>query len=535
MQQNAAQSLLIKDENYDEAILTRERDRLEMLLRNQGYYDFRKQYITFDVDTSYGGNSVRVATVIANPNQGRFHKKYTIRNIYFVEDAGLKRFGVNRDTVVFEGVHYLAYDQYVSPKILDKKVRFGPGQPYSLIRVNRTQRQVTDLDVYRYTAINFNATPDTVNPQLDAFINVTAAKRYQETVEAGINISTFSAAQLSPLPFGSLRLKVRNIFGGAENLEFGVRGGFEGQPSATRDEIVTTTELGTNLALYFPQFLIPFPRYLDPTYGRSRDPLRIYNPRTRLNAAFTYTDREDYTRTNTELSLAYFWQRSQQLQWVVSIADINIVNVPFLSARFRTQLQGWASNGQPLIESFRSAVLSGVNATRLYNSNDLNQTRDAKFLKLYAEIGNVPRVLSLGKLPGFSNLFTEFTANSDGTDRYRAFSFAKVNADGRRYIKIREKMFVVGRANLGLATPVPGGRNNILPYEKFYFAGGGSSIRAWRPRKLGPGSYSPPFLEEDGEIVTVNGFPQRDDSYEQPGEILKEFNTEYRFNIFSIW
>src|SRR3712207_8394137 len=28
-----------------------------------------------------------------------------------------------------------------------------------------------------------------------------------------------------------------------------------------------------------------------------------------------------------------------------------------------------------------------------------------------------------------------------------------------------------------------------LPYDKYFFGGGGSSIRAWRPRRLGPGAF----------------------------------------------
>ncbi|KAA9325190.1 translocation and assembly module lipoprotein TamL [Adhaeribacter soli] len=512
--------------NYDEAFLTQERDRLETLLRNNGYYDFRKQFITFDVDTSYGGNTVRMQTVISNPSDTVGHKMYTIRKIFFVGDAGQDRFGVKRDTVVYNKVNYLWYNKYVNPKILDKKIRFSAGQPYSMVRTNRTLRQLADLDVYRFAAVNYTAVKDSLQPMLDAYVNVSPAKRFQESTEAGFNISTFTTSQLSPLPFGSIRFKVRNVFGGAENLELGLRLGLEAQPSSVTEGLVTTTELGGNVALYFPKFL--FPLSLINKYNVS-----LYSPRTRINSAFTYTNREDYTRTITELSLDYFWYRSQRLQYILSLADINFVDVARISPAYQTYLESLSSRGIPLIETFKSGVISSVNATMLYNSNDINQTRDAKYIKIYAEIGNLPSVLTGGKTEGFSGWLADFISERTN-NTLRSYSYVRFNADYRRYFKLKEKMFVVGRGNFGLATSVPKGNDNVLPYDKFYFAGGGSSLRAWRPRKLGPGSYSPPYrLDDNGNIVTVNGFPQRDYRPEQPGEILIESNMEYRFNIFS--
>ena len=512
--------------NYDEAFLTQERDRLETLLRNNGYYDFRKQFITFDVDTSYGGNSVRMQTIISNPSDTVGHKMYTIRKVFFVGDAGQDRFGVKRDTVVYNKVNYLWYRKYVNPKILDKKIRFSAGQPYSMVRTNRTLRQLADLDVYRFAAVNYTAVKDSLQPLLDAYVNVSPAKRFQESTEAGFNISTFTTSQLSPLPFGSIRFKVRNVFGGAENLELGLRLGLEAQPSSVTEGLVTTTELGGNVALYFPKFL--FPLSLINKYNVS-----LYSPRTRINSAFTYTNREDYTRTITELSLDYFWYRSQRLQYILSLVDINFVDVARISPAYQAYLESLSSRGIPLIETFKSGVISSVNGTMLYNSNDINQTRDAKYIKIYAEIGNLPSVLTGGKTEGFSGWLADFISERTN-NTLRSYSYVRFNADYRRYFKLKEKMFVVGRGNFGFATSVPKGNDNVLPYDKFYFAGGGSSLRAWRPRKLGPGSYSPPYrLDANGNIVTVNGFPQRDYRPEQPGEILIESNVEYRFNIFS--
>ncbi len=522
-------TFLKKGNNYDEELLTLERDRLEDLMRNRGFYDFRKQFITFDVDTSFGGNSVHLKTVISNPADSLNHKRYKLRKVYFVGDAGQDRFGLKRDTVVFNRVHYAGYRKYVSTKVLDKKIRIKPGQDYSLIRTNRTQKQISDLDVYRFSAINYNVVKNADEPLLDAFVNATPAKRYQSTEELGFNLSSFTGSRINPLPFGNVRLKVRNIFGGAENLEFGVRAGLEGQPSSISTSMVTTTELGANVGLSFPQFLIPF-------INLDNNPnLVVYNPRTRVNLAYTYTDREDYTRTNTELTLDYYWQRSQRLQYVVSLVDINLVDATINSAEFEARLDLIQSNGVPLRQAFKTAIVSSSHATMLYNSNNINQTLDAKFFKLFVEIGNLPRVLSLGSIKS-----TPYQLLSDGVEKiskaneeYNTFSFFKINADYRRYFKLKEKQFLVGRVNLGLASPVFGSENSILPYDKFFFAGGGSSVRAWRPRKLGPGSFTPPNRQENGEDEVIDGYVQRDYRQERPGEILMEGNIEYRFNIFS--
>ena len=53
-----------------------------------------------------------------------------------------------------------------------------------------------------------------------------------------------------------------------------------------------------------------------------------------------------------------------------------------------------------------------------------------------------------------------------------------------------------------------------MPYEKNFFIGGPSSIRAWKPRRLGPGGYN-----------STNNL------IEQPGSMIIESSLEYRFPI----
>ena len=87
------QSLLRVGDQYDEEVIGNERARLETLLKNQGYYDFRQQYITLEADTSFAPTTVRLRTLIADPPRGSQHRRYTIRHVDFITDAGIVRFG----------------------------------------------------------------------------------------------------------------------------------------------------------------------------------------------------------------------------------------------------------------------------------------------------------------------------------------------------------------------------------------------------------------------------------------------------------
>jgi outer membrane protein assembly factor BamA len=96
------------------------------------------------------------------------------------------------------------------------------------------------------------------------------------------------------------------------------------------------------------------------------------------------------------------------------------------------------------------------------------------------------------------------------------------------------KAFLVYRINVGIAQPV---RSVGLPYDKYFFGGGGSSIRAWRPRRLGPGAFQAERPQRDATTNEIlrdgagNILYEKDYDTEQPGELLIETNLEHRFKI----
>ena len=541
VRQGQGATLLRENERYNEDLIGQERTRLETLLKNAGYFDFRPQYITLEADTSYEKFTVRLRTFVADPAPGQGHRVYTVRQVHFVTDAGVGRtlrsatgdtlrragtpnaqlarpsLGIRTDTTVTDSVQFAAYQQKYSTQLLARKVLVRPGQHYNLDRTLQTQRLLANLDMFRFNTVSYRKVPDPpatdstgLHPstgELVAIINASPAPKFSQTSEIGATYVAYL-----PGPFLNYRLKTRNPFGGAEVLELGVRAGFEGQLARVgvadpKNDAVYTTQLGATASLIVPQFLMPF---------RTNQFLTRYNPKTRFTLSETYVDRPEYTRSNFEFAFDYIWQRSAFHQYVFSPVVITLVNTPFISQNFQDRLNLLRdTQGSSLYRSFNKQIEPSFSFTSLYNSNDFNETRDAHYLRLFAEIGGVTRGLYQDALLKETNL--------------SVYDFARFSADYRRYYHLTPNTFFVWRLNGGVIhaltrtyDPLTNTNSYIVPYDKSFFAGGSTSLRAWQPRRLGPGGYTT-FLANS----------QRDYVSEQPGELLLEGSAEYRFPIYS--
>jgi outer membrane protein assembly factor BamA len=160
-----------------------------------------------------------------------------------------------------------------------------------------------------------------------------------------------------------------------------------------------------------------------------------------------------------------------------------------------------------------------MNFTRLFNNNNYNHTLDASYFRLFVEEAGI-----LGE-PIFGRLIEGTTLTF--------FQYGRILADYRRYFKLSATNFLVSRINFGAARSF--NQHGVLPYDRYFYAGGGTSIRAFRPRRLGPGSYFAQAIDSTGKkLFDEAGNPIRNENIEQQGELLIESNLEYRFNIWSI-
>jgi outer membrane protein assembly factor BamA len=230
------------------------------------------------------------------------------------------------------------------------------------------------------------------------------------------------------------------------------------------------------------------------------------NPRTHFSVGYEFVNRIDFTRDNLSTSVKYFWQKDQSRLFTFALADLNLVNTRNISPEFQQELDESESLGTSFLRAFDPAFVTSMYLQTIYDFNQYGTyQKNSAYLMTFVESGGT-------LLNVFGTQFLE-------KDSLESYKYLKFNVGFRKHIPLPVRGGAVAyRIHAGIG--VSYGDNKILPYEKNFFAGGSSSIRAWGPRRLGPGTYSP--VNEDGDI---------DYNFEQPGEIILEASIEYRQNL----
>lgn len=490
-----ALSFIKKGQRYRQESFDKERERIDLLLKDNGYYDFSRQYVDFSVDTAMLGNRrVAVMIEVLDPAKRGYHKQFRIDSVRFTADAGVTNPGFERTTRTYRDVQYSSYHNYYSLKILSQRLFLSPDDLYSLTKMYESQRQLANLDAFKFVNINY----DTSGGKFIANIVASPLKRYEWTNEVGVNVT-----QGYPGPFYSISLKKRNIFRGLENLELSGRFGIEGVASATEElNVYKSIEASANAALIFPQFIWPLREATQIRFGK-------YNPKTRLAVGYTYTDRPEYRRTGITFANTYTWQ-NKATQYSLALTNISLINSNIKDTTFANVLdelliQGNYNLRRSFQPSFVSSMIFGITWGQNYGSLD----KHSVFIRSQFETG------------GTSLNFIDPSIISRQGLQY--FKYLRFNFDFRRIRILSKWAQFAYRINTGIAWSYS--RDPILPYEKFYFAGGSNSVRAWRPRRLGVGAL-PPSKSTDPKSDGLFDY-----ELEKPGEILLEGSLELRSKI----
>jgi hypothetical protein len=520
---DTANSLIKKDINYDADVFQKERERVSRQLRNTGFFEFNRDFITFRVDTTLGSNQADLDILFNNPVSavpGRRdtvienrHKRFYISEVNVIPNYSPVRPNTPflDTTIVFSGKKLSQYTFFhddelrINPKVIARNINIIPGDVYSIRSVDQTYSFIAALRNHRYVNINFhhsekninNFTPSDTIGMLEARIQLSRSPSIAYAIEAeGLN----SAGNLGV--GANLLFQHKNSFRGAEIFNLRLKGALE--MSGDKDAIrvfeslpFNTLETGAELSFEFPKLLLPIAE--DRLSQRAR-------PKSIIMTGINYRQRPDYTRIVFNVNYGFEWSETREKKHYVTPIDISSIRI-FNDSILRENLP----NANPLILSrFRNHLTAGLRYTFEYNTQVIGKNVDFSYLRTNFETsGNMLYLAS--ELLG---------SEKDEQGSYRIFNipyaqFVKGDADWRYYKMLDDKNTLVFRLMAGVG--IPYGNAEVLPFVKSYYSGGANSVRAWRIYSLGPGSYS-------GETES---------SFDRYGDIKLEGNVEYRFPIYS--
>ena len=188
--------------------------------------------------------------------------------------------------------------------------------------------------------------------------------------------------------------------------------------------------------------------------------------------------------------------------------DMQVINTTFQDSAFVARLKELEEEGNNLINSFKPSFVSSTLFTASYYFGGAEASKNqGSILRMAFESGGT-----------FLGLFgTEFLSQRE----LEYYQYLRANIDLRKRTKLATNTTLAYHVNVGAAYHYS--EENLLPYEKYFFAGGAVSNRAWRPRRLGPGSFTP--TDSEGNVSY---------NIEQPGEVILESNIELRQKLTGI-
>ncbi len=564
----------IKAKNqFDLSDFNNERERLTNIYRNSGIYNFQESSITYNIlrDTSKAKNDQKMDVELKIDNLKKRGDTTTQASSVAYKVHRFKKINIYADHLFtnskdsLKSVDYKNYTIYYKnklrykPKALTNAIFLEKDSIYRDIDRIRTNRQITNLNTFKYPSIQF--TPDSTDTQLTTDIFLAARPKYSFAIDTDV---THSSIQNVGLAFSS-SLITRNVFGGAETLSISARGSFGIFGGEANDKNIS--EVGADVNLTFPRIWLPLinTKKIIPYYML---------PETRIAMGTSFQKNIGLDKQTFNTTFGYNWSPSNRKKHSLELLNIQFVRNVNVNRFFNVykntynRLDAIANDFDQ--ESDFSDPDQYNRVVNFFNNTDnpddpnliipdgadgfINEILNNNLVLANSEIYNNTRSINERKnrLTENNLIFTSnytFSINNkkdiNDNDFYQ-FRF-KVESAGNllsavskiatlekndndnalifgvpysQYIKtefdyikhwnLSNSNVLAFRSFLGIA--IPYGNSENIPFTRSYFAGGSNDNRAWNPYSLGPGTTN-----------AVNDFNE--------ANLKIALNLEYRFPI----
>ena len=503
IQQLSGKTFLKTGEPFDLDVIKAERQRIDNGLKERGFYYFDDNDLVLQVDSTVSENQRVEAFLKLKDNTPQLAKEqFTIdKTIVFPdysiqgEKEGLYHVPMSEDSLqphLYNDIYVVDPMKKFKPKIFDRALYFEKGDLYNRSDHNLTLNRLISLGVFKFVKNEFVL--DTINKKFDAYYLLTPQKLQSLRLEllGKTNSANYAGSELN------LNWTHRNFFRGAEQLKLSAFGGFDVQVGGAKPE----TKGSGNIFRFGGDAQLSIPRILAPFRFKTSS---AYVPRTNISLGYEFMSRIKWYTLNTfNTSFGYNWKENARKEHELKVLDVSYVRPSKITPEYDS-----IQNAFPYLKHVtEEQLIFGPTYTYTYTTTMLPKKNTVYYRGLLDLAGNLTGLLS--------------GANAKKGEQKEIFGvpfsqYVKMENDFRFYHKISEKTQFASRLIAGLAYPY--GNSLTIPYSRQFFAGGSNSIRSFRARTLGPGSYDP--------RTATNSYV-----FDQAGDIKLELNAEYRTNLY---
>jgi outer membrane protein assembly factor BamA len=482
-------SLLKVNEPYSLDVIKEERIRIVNRLKEKGFFYFNAEYLKVQVDSTVAKSEVALIVKVKNETPDLSKKAFKINKINIYPN-----YAINQDSLT-KGEKYKDFTIYDStktfkPRIFDRTLYFKKGDYYNRTNHNLSLNRLVTLGTFKFVKNQFRVS-DTIGDYLDAYYYLTPLPKKSIRLEvlAKTNSANYTGTELS------VNWSNRNTFRGAEMLNISAFGGVEVQIGGNNNGF-NVYRYGADASLIWPRIISPFK--FESSSG--------FVPRTKASIGYESQNRVKlYSLQTFKAAFGYSWKENIRKEHQLNITEIMFSSPQNVSELYNSQ----ANLNSSLKNVVEKQLIFGTTYTFTYTNTMNKRLKNTIFYK-----GNIDLSGNIVGLATGANIKKGDTLSILGIP----FSqYIKIQNEFKHNYKISKNTELCSRFIAGVAFAY--GNSDRIPFTKQFFIGGTNSLRAFRSRSLGPGSY-------DGANEITSFLP------DQSGDVKLELNTELRSKIY---
>lgn len=514
MDSRIGQTYLREGMRYDDDSLAHERDRIYTVMKGKGYFDFVRPYVKYEVDSNLNSSKANVTLLIDDPIDKPKHEQYFIgeANVIIAPNSDGFPDTLTTNDKTIRGLRYTDLSEKFRRNPIVRYNFLHQGDMYNIDNENLTYDRMYELNVFKNVKIDYNRPKDSLN-KVYPVIQLIPQKIMSNRVEGEVPFNAGTVGFTLSNTYTN-----NNLFRGAERFEFQVKGGLQSRigqgKSIFRDIYQRDFSISANLTV--PRLMLPL---ITARPGRKGG-----MPHTIFSSSYVYAKQEKFFERHVFLS-------SLTYEFVESKSKYHSVTPLNFEYRFGGLLFDIndPNNETEVLKNFynlflldRKDITLGIKYTYSLNADKLLSNESFIYFRGSMDIaGNMLQLAT--KIAGVKS-------NPQDTVYAKIFGlpfnqYMRPEVDVRWYKNLGGDKQFVARLNTGIGYAY--GNSLSIPFEKLFFAGGSSGVRAWQARTLGPGNY------DRGKVIKTEAERSALYGLDQLGELHIEANLEYRYKLLN--